>query len=115
MCDEFKRFLNDVMIAIINEDKSISYLLNKQYENSVMEKLEFTGVGFYAEYRVINQNFKLKDKPNLELGNVQVKLASLKCGIGFVLYIRGGFITMLEGFTYDEPFPEKICGYTLSE
>ncbi len=35
-------------------------------------------------------------------------------GAGFVLFIRDGALACLEGFTYDEPWPETIKSFTLN-
>ena len=34
-------------------------------------------------------------------------------GAGFVLFIRGGRLSMLEGYTYDEPWPDQVRGFSL--
>jgi len=46
------------------------------------------------------------------LGNVQVSFPGLEHGAGFVLFINDGLISMLEGYTYGEPWPEDITGYS---
>ena len=35
----------------------------------------------------------------------------VKYGSGYVLFVKDGFITMLEGYTYGEVWPDKITGY----
>ncbi|MGI6161068.1 MAG: hypothetical protein ACOYJD_03465 [Christensenellales bacterium] len=112
MLDVFEQFESDVMYKIISENNEISDELVKQYKNAKVVSREFTGVGFYTNFMVSNENLRLKDNFNVEMGNVQAELDGLKYGAGFVLFIRDGFIKSLEGYTYDEPWPKRIINYS---
>lgn len=35
-------------------------------------------------------------------------------GVGFLLYVDDGLITMLEGYTYGEPWPQPVGEFSLS-
>jgi len=41
------------------------------------------------------------------------KIAGMSHGAGFVLFIDYGNMNMLEGFSYDEPWPSSIAKFTL--
>jgi hypothetical protein len=43
----------------------------------------------------------------MEISDVGAEFPNLRHGAGFVLSIRDGVVTMMEGFTYDEPWPES--------
>ena len=111
----FNKFEREVMKAIIAENPEISELLEKQYRSAKVVSREFTGVGFFIGFDVTDKNSRLPEYPNNALGRVQAKFKELEYGVGFVLFIREGFIVTLEGFTYDEPWPENIEGYVLEE
>jgi hypothetical protein len=42
----------------------------------------------------------------MEISDVCAEFPNLRHRAGFVLSIRDGVVTMMEGFTYDEPWPE---------
>jgi hypothetical protein len=43
----------------------------------------------------------------MEIGDVGAEIAGLQLGAGFLLFIRDGVVSFLEGFTYDESWPER--------
>jgi hypothetical protein len=43
----------------------------------------------------------------MEISDVGAEFPNLRHGAGFVLSIRDGVVTMMEGFTYDAPWPGK--------
>ncbi len=110
--DFFYSFENDVMNCIIMENTVISNDLLKQYHTAKVINREFTKYGFYTKYEV-NPDLKLKSIEKAVLGNVQAKVNNLKNGVGFALYITNGLIDTLEGYTYDECFPDAILKYKL--
>ena len=73
---------------------------------------EFTGVGFFVDFDVDAQ-LSYGDV-NLEIGDVDAEVEGVQHGVGFVLFIREGRLSMLEGYTYDEPYPKNISQYTLN-
>ena len=76
----------------------------------VLERQE-TGAGFFCEFEVdantptVNGDFQITD--------VHAKVSGLDHGVGFVLFIRSGRLSMLEGFTFDEPWPQRIGTFEL--
>ena len=75
-------------------------------------KREFTGVGFFIFFD-IDPKLAYGDV-NFQLGDIHAKVAGVRDGVGFVLFIEKGLINNLEGYTYDEPYPKKIEQYTLN-
>jgi hypothetical protein len=49
----------------------------------------------------------------MTLGDIGADIPGLAHGAGFVLFVRGGVISMLEGFSYDEKWPESISEFKL--
>lgn len=43
----------------------------------------------------------------MELGDVGAEFPNVKHGTGFLLFIRDGVASWLEGYTYDERWPES--------
>jgi hypothetical protein len=113
MPEEFEKFEDDVMKVILSEDEKFRNILEKQYKSAKIINREFTGVGFFTDFEIQDKTLKIENNPNFELGNIQAQLKKIEYGVGFVLFIRDGFITFLEGYTYDEPWPDDIKDYVL--
>ena len=76
-------------------------------------KRKYSGVGFFTEF--IFENPVEVDSANekFQISDVYAEIPSLKHGAGFVLFVEKGQLKMLEGFTYDEPWPEDVNGFVL--
>ena len=73
----------------------------------------FSGVGFFTDFVVPTDAAVQRDLPNMEIGDVGAEFPCVQHGAGFVLFIRDGVVRMLEGYTYDEPWPEKTDEFSL--
>ena len=49
----------------------------------------------------------------MRIGDVYAEIPGLEHGAGFVLYIKDGYLDMLEGYSYDEPWPSSVEGFAL--
>jgi len=107
------KFESEVMQRIIREDLLISDLLEKQYRVAKVINRHFTGVGFFTYYEIFDKNLKLTERLNFEMGIVQARIDGLAHGMGFILFVREGFIDMLEGYTYGEPWSNTVVAYSL--
>lgn len=107
--------LTDLEQAVLDKllagDHPVLATLRQQSTQARLAKREYTGVGFYCDLEVSS------DAPTVQgdfyLGDVCAELNGLAHGAGFVLYIRGGRLNMLEGYTYDEQWPDRIRGFSL--
>lgn len=81
-----------------------------QYANSVKNR-RFTGHGFYTNFSDIDPSLWLETDVNDTYGNVSARLND-ECDVGFVLFVRDGKITFLEGYTYGDDWPETIDKYS---
>jgi len=111
--DNFKRFEDEVMQKIIKEDTKLYQELKKQYEKSKVTNREFTGYGFYTNFEITDKSLRLESAINIELGSTHATINDVKNGVGFVLFIRNGLIEMLEGYTYEERWPQEIKQYSI--
>jgi hypothetical protein len=87
--------------------------VRQQLTHATINKREFSGVGFFTEFRLSSDAPVRRDLPEATLGDVGAQFPGLQHGAGFLLFIRGGVVTMLEGFTYDEPWPESTHEFTV--
>ena len=82
-------------------------VVRQQLAHATVSKREFSGVGFFTNFAVPTDAHVRRDLPPMEIGDVGAEFPSLQHGAGFLLFIRDGVVSMLEGFTYDEAWPER--------
>lgn len=87
--------------------------VRSQAKRSNVSRREYTGVGFWTFFDV-PEDAPLAMPRNFVLSDVALTVAGLEHGAGFWLQIRNGRLEMLEGFTYDEPWPDEIGVFTLA-
>ena len=86
--------------------------LRTQAKAGRLSSRELTGVGFYCDFEVPPTVSPVGDE-NFHLGDVEATVPGLKHGAGFVLFVTNGRLTQLEGYSYDEPWPEEIHDFEL--
>lgn len=106
--------LEKAVLEMMIEDSGEHFeTIKQQLAAASIGRREFSGVGFFSHFIVQSSATINRDLPDMELKNVGAEFPDLKHGAGFVLFIRDGVINMLEGFTYDENWPEKIDVFKL--
>lgn len=93
-----------VLDAMLDKPGEPFETVRKQLAHATIAKREFSGVGFFTDFVLPAHAPVRRDLPNTEYG-ANAEFPSLQHGAGFVLFIRDGVVSMLEGFTYDEPWP----------
>jgi hypothetical protein len=81
--------------------------LRRQVEVATVASREMTGVGFFCDLAV-EESLQISSKPSFQVTDVIGSAANVREGLGFVLFVTDGILSMLEGYTYDEPWPEQI-------
>jgi hypothetical protein len=102
-----------VIDMLLDKSDATCAVIREQLSYATVTKRELTDVGFFTNFAVAVDAPVKRDLPNMTLGNVGAELLGLKHGAGFLLFIRNGAITMLEGYTYDEKWPEAVDGFKL--
>ena len=111
---DFEEFERDVMMWIAKETPQYEQQILNQYNSCRIKSRRFTGHGFFTDFEVEDTSNSLGDF-NETLGALGLDINRLQHGIGFVLFAENGLITCLEGYAYDEPFPEQIFRYKWSD
>jgi len=102
--DLFKKMEGDVIQLMLCD-----YLnLYDQYNESETLETKFTGVGFYSRFHNLSSTSDSKHDMQTFHANGILNDNIL---VGFVLFVKNGFLDFLEGFTYDERWPENIQSY----
>jgi hypothetical protein len=82
-------------------------VLRSQVETLIVKSRRHTGVGFFADLAVTTE-VEAINPPNIELGaGLFVEIANVPHGAGTVLFVRNGFLSMLELFTFSDPLPNE--------
>lgn len=106
--NEFERAVFDKILA---GDHPVLEILRRQSERARLVKRENTGAGFYCDFEVDSDAPAVQG--DFQIGDVHADLEGLDHGAGFLLFVRVGRLCMLEGFSYDEPWPKQIRGFSL--
>jgi len=101
---------NDVLDRTLAEkDNGLSLeeisILEQQFAEAIILSRKMTGHGFYVDFLVDEKSPRL-DKKSLHLGRVGANISGMEHGAGFILFITNGAVSALEGFAYDEPWPD---------
>jgi hypothetical protein len=112
MTTNLSDFERAVLDKLLDGDLPELSVLRHQLSQCVVKSREQTGVGFYTELMIP------EDAPSLNgvsavFGDVAADIVGLQNGAGFLLYLKDGRIKMLEGYSYDEPWPLLIQSFVL--
>jgi len=94
-------------------DNAILAVLRAQAEHVVVSSREMTGVGFFTRL-VVEGTEAIASGPSFKLGDVNGTANNVQHGLGFLLYVKDGVLSALEGYTYDEPWPDELHGLQLT-
>ncbi|MBO8157600.1 MAG: hypothetical protein H0Z32_14310 [Bacillaceae bacterium] len=112
---DFHEFEVEVMRKILSGNDEVLDTLQKQYNLSRIKDREFSGTGFFTTFHLPNNAPRLKISKSFQIGDVIGQINGVEYGVGFVLFIKDGFLDILEGYTYgEEVWPSKILEYSLS-
>jgi hypothetical protein len=103
-----------VLDKLLAGDHAALATLREQAACARLVSRELSVVGFFCAFEVPPEAPRLQGAARLAIGDVNAEVSGLKHGAGFVLFIRDGRLDMLEGFSYDEPWPRETGQFTLS-
>ena len=102
-----------VMSMLLIGEHPILDILRKQFELCTVAKREFTGAGVFVTFSVPETASRLPQKDSFSFGDVGAEIQGLQHGAGFVLWVREGVLDFLEGYTFDEPWPDRTDDFAL--
>lgn len=107
----YEKLINSVMNMLLNGEHEILDVLRKQYDQCILESVENTGVGFYANFKINTNAIKLQEPySNLVFGDVYGTVNNEFGSVGFILFIRNGYISFLEGYSNKQnDWPDEDC------
>ena len=104
-------FEEAVLAKMLTGDHPVLAILREQSARGRVANREHSGVGFFCHFELDRDAPALRG--DFHIGDVHAEVEGLAHGVGLVLFIREGRLSMLEGYTYDRPWPENIGGFTL--
>ncbi|MEM7049912.1 MAG: hypothetical protein AAF604_09635 [Acidobacteriota bacterium] len=87
-------------------------LLRAQLKTLQVVSRKITGSGFFSKFEISPE--RRIDIPDIQFGDVIANITGLAHGAGFLLYLREGQLDLLEGYSFEEPWPREIVDFSLS-
>lgn len=105
----------DVLLRSLEAPLPQVAALRRQLEHVSVTEREESGVGMFVHLEVPEGVLDPSiEGASFQFGDVVADIPGLRYGIGFVVFVRGGRLDMLEGYTFgDERWPSGLSTYTL--
>lgn len=104
-----------VLAALLDGNHPVLDKLRQQRLVVTVENRELTGAGFYTNLAVPRDILpRATNRSVLRIGDVVASADNLKHGAGFMLYVQDGYLQLLEGFSYEEPWPDNVGQFAVS-
>lgn len=104
----------EVMRMLLAGENPVLEKLRTQFEHVQSITREMTGVGFYANFKLHENVEAITSAHSLRFGDVQANIEGLEHGAGFVLHVLEGYLSCLEGYSYDEPWPSEFNNFSIT-
>jgi hypothetical protein len=108
--------LDPIEVAVLNDllagQHPVLNALRAQLGGLRVTQRENTGAGFFTEFTVAPTAVPAP-AAKLCFGDVEATIRGLRNGAGFLLYVDRGLLVMLEGYAYEEPWPETITEFAV--
>ncbi|WP_136479695.1 hypothetical protein EPD62_002195 [Acetivibrio thermocellus] len=117
---EHVEFEKKLMKMLLSGDDEVLNKLRKQYEVAKIASREFSDAGFYTSFLVENRNDLCIKNKSFHIGDVDGNIDGIEGAVGFVLYVKNGYITLLEGYTnavdtWPKSYDEIVLSYDSGE
>lgn len=88
-----------IEMLLSGEDYVLS-ILRQQYKNARIISEECNNVGFYINYQIDDAPIIPNEyNGTFQIGDLNGTVDNIDSAVGFVLFIKNGYIIMLEGYT----------------
>lgn len=108
----FTAFESAAMNKILDGDSELLRALRAQYAAARVASRDISDAGFFCNFDV-PKALALPGKPDFELDDVSAEVAGVSRGLSLLLFVREGLMTLLEGSTFEEPWPNQIRDFRL--
>ena len=103
-----------VLRKLLEGDHPVLASLRLQAEGLSVAAREKTGAGFFTKFATaVTSEPAPVNTGKLRFGDVEATISGLANGAGFLLYVDEGRLSMLEGYSYEEPWPNEVKDFSL--
>ncbi|MBZ9864247.1 hypothetical protein LB515_02550 [Mesorhizobium sp. CA15] len=103
-----------VLQKMLDGDHPVLRALRNQLGKLSVESRKYTGSGFFVSLLVENGVPPVNIPRNhVRFGDVHATIDGLAYGAGFILSIDHGYMRVLEGYSYEESWPENVAHFSL--
>ncbi len=96
-----------ILDKILDGDHPALATLRKQLDACRVKERTLSGKGFFTELHLPDDAPRAAlHKTRVRFGDVIADIEGVPHGAGFLLFIDDGRLTMLEGYTFEGPWPE---------
>jgi len=97
-----------IVNALLAGEHPVLAELREQAAHLSVRSREKTGVGVFTNFEVDRAGAAPIRRNRVVLGDGVISTPRLQHGAGSALFVENGYISTLEVFTYDEPWPDDI-------
>ena len=95
-----KEIIDYVMTRLIHRIGDKSSFYREQYKHAKVIRIEENGAGFFVDFSCEHApDIDLYNDDNMTVGGLYGNTKETKNAVGFILFIRNGRISCLEGYT----------------
>ncbi|TVQ85443.1 MAG: hypothetical protein EA357_00640 [Micavibrio sp.] len=103
----------EVIQKLLEGDDEAKEILREQFRVATVLDRTVTDTGFYVDFSIPEDIQRLADREKLIIQGIGAKIPSLAFDASFILFVKDGAINLLEGFAYEEPWPNRIDTFEL--
>ncbi len=97
-----------VLDKLLAGDHPVLTGLRDQLARSSIIKREFSGKGFFTEFRLPPGAGPVPSlRPRIRFGDVVAELRGVEGGAGFLLFVDDGYLVTLEGYVFMGSWPDQ--------
>jgi len=105
---------NAVIGKLLDGDDPVLEALRQQFELSRVAKRMFSGFGFITDFIVPQDIPPVEAKSLFFLSDVTADLNGQPEAAGFHIQVKNGRMKLLEGFTYNDPWPMQLFSFDVT-
>ena len=102
----YRKLIKRVMELLLDGDSEVLETLSGQYKCSKITDIKETGKGVFVNFKVIGKTMQLGGdigghsniKQDFVFGDVNGIVEGVAGAVGFILFVRNGYISTLEGY-----------------
>ena len=113
MTRRFDTLEDDLLRMLLEGNDAMLMILRNQLSHVVFAKEELSGSGIFITFKLAKEVVAIPGEPGIRFGDVAIELEGLTNPAGCVLFVDSGRLSLLEIYSYDEPWPENLGSYKL--